>query len=455
MIQGISGPGGIGKSALWEHALNEVDVSSLGYLVIRIDGQDAQGGGLANAISRAIENAKIPESIWKNASKKMPKSTGSYFPALNQVLAVIDEIKAKSAIQATTEATRSGESLSADDFGRFFDAAITVGMSVNQMSPKTVEYFNFQKLREEPLLQNVISELLPLVSAIRTESPGFLNKLGIGGGYELRNAVRENAAERIAQAFFSDLTAILAGYQGSDFYKPKLKKVKGLERLLLIVDDFEFVRGTLDAFLIQGLLPRLRDARFKSLVAILGRDALASSHPEFDSKDYSANMLDQIHVERLSREELGRLLSRLGIDDKARKDQAWSDTEGYPYYVHQWVAESQQGGITAETLRRFNRRITLWLSEKQKKWLEPILFMDDVNIESLGKVLGKSSEAKAALDWFQSEASLRDPSTQRFKVREYVRVRLRQYLEISNPERFRELSSHSTQLDNDENALSA
>jgi hypothetical protein len=426
-IQGIAGPGGIGKSMLLDHALEKAALEGRGYLTLSFTGDAAQGG-LIQQLRRAIEST--PTTALKS------KPVGFYFAAVNRVMAIMEGLKR----DAMAEASKSDDKLDPNIVGEWIDAALSAGQALNDVSKVSADWVNFKELNKHAL---ALKKALPALVTLRNESPGILARLGLDGGSTLRNLIRENPAKALADALMADLSAIISGYRRADWAKPSHPRLPGVERLLLVVDDYEFVHESMGPFLAGELLPMLRVAEFETVLIVLGRDALASTQVEFDSKDFEKHQLSQIFVDRLSREDLDRLLVNNGFHDADNQARAWRDTEGYPYYVQLWMEETRSGSGSAEMARRFHRRTTRWMSQKQAGWLDVTLFMGDVNKESLRRMLDDSSEADAAFSWFEKEGSVRDSSSSTFRVREYLRTRLLTYLRNSDPTRYRVLEQRA------------
>lgn len=243
----------------------------------------------------------------------------------------------------------------------------------------------------------------------------------------------------------SDLSAILKKYRPADRKKAMHSKMAGIDRLLLIFDDYEKLQETLGEFLAVHLLRSLRSANFKSTVILLVRDRLEATHPEWD-QHVKPNMLPRIALAPLSRVEMDEMVASFGVHSLAEKDRAWRDTEGYPFYVQLWVEEAEAGGRSALMLTRFHDRITRWMSDSQRRWLEHALFLDVVNIRSLRGMLGNAAEAENAFRWFENDGSVRDIAAKSFRVREYLRSRLVDYLRVCDPDRCDELESRSRSI---------
>jgi hypothetical protein len=229
------------------------------------------------------------------------------------------------------------------------------------------------------------------------------------------------------------LSAILNKYREEDQIKVTHSKIKGIKRLLLILDDYEMLQEPLGEFLVGHLLPALRSANFQSLVLILGRDQLEATHPAWDHH-LKPNLLKRIELAPLSRCEMDQLVESYGVRAQDEKERAWRDTQGYPFYVQLWIEEAASGGRSAVMLQRFHDRTTRWMSEREKGWLQHALFLNEVNIRTLREMLGNEQEAAEAFRWFEREGSVRDTHGNAFRVREYLRSRLIDYLQVSDPD---------------------
>lgn len=287
-----------------------------------------------------------------------------------------------------------------------------------------------------------IGKALSSLEALKLSEMGLLEKLGLGSTAVRRNALKTNPLQEFAQAMVKDLTAILVGYEGKDFFAPKIAKVDSVDRLLLVVDDYEAVKISLERFFIDHLFPSLKAARFESTVVLIGRDRLADTSGGDLHHQLGGAMLPPIELRALARNELVELAKSQGISDEAELDRVWTDTEGYPFFVQLWLEEATFGGRSAMLLKRAYQRTTKWMSDEERRWLAYALTMEDVNIRQFRLALGDDTEAKRAQDWFEGDASIRDPHSQKFRVREYLRSRLLDYIEASDPDLHEELIRH-------------
>ncbi len=237
---------------------------------------------------------------------------------------------------------------------------------MNEGFPVTKKYIEARKFEK---YRPIIEETLPKLQSLRKES------LWLGGifpdfnGTALRNAVKENACRSLAEAMKADFSAILSRYQGDDWWKPRHRKIQGIDRLLIILDDFEALASSLATFLVEYLLPTLQTVDFETVMVILGRDQLFATHPGWD-QHLKSSLLESIILEPLSRQEMDQLVETHGVTEQEEKDRAWKDTQGYPYYVQLWIEETKSGGRSAVMLKRFYDRSTRWMSESEKPWLD-------------------------------------------------------------------------------------
>ena len=136
---------------------------------------------------------------------------------------------------------------------------------------------------------------------------------------------------------------------------------------------------------------------------------------------------------------MDRLVESYGVSAHDEMERAWNDTQGNPFYVQLWIEEASCGGRAAVMLKRLHDRTTRWMSQRERGWLQHALFLDEVNVRTLRAMIGNEEEAAEAFNWFQCEGSVRDTSASIFRVREYLRSRLIDYLRVSDPDRSEEL----------------
>jgi len=414
-IQSIEGPGGIGKTSLLEHVLGKINLSQRKYLTLSINGNELSKKWIFSAINHMIENAKC--------DAQLPKPMRSYFTNLASISAIHNELHAET--QAEAAKLKEGKP-DPDILEAAFNVATSLGKTINNLSQKSKEYINFEEVEKQ---KPNIESFLRASKTILKETPSLFERFGIGSRTTQRNAIRENALCPLAGALFKDLSAILSTYDKSENLKPSQSKVKEIDRLLIIIDDYETTKDTLEEFLLNNFFEHLKQATFETVVIILGRDDINNTHSSWD-QHFGKFMEPAIKINPLDRSQMDKLVDSLKAITTEDKDRAWNDTRGYPFLVKLWMEELQNGGRNGTSLMRFYKRTTRWMTEEQKKWLNYALLIRKINYESFNRALGNEAEAKRAWEWFKAEGSVRD---QDFNVNEYIRSRLEDYLKLDDP----------------------
>lgn len=422
IIQSIEGPGGSGKSALFQHVLDALDLKEQQYLTLKM---------IANNYDQRANLPHIVGSIISSASyaEMGARPPISLFP---QTLSAIKDFEN---ICAQAEAEIRGHDSDDEDacaklIGAF-QKAISIGKDINEISQWTKDKFDAHKIEHVP---EKLREIIPKIKAFGMESQSWLETLGIGNGSSRRNEIRKDFPALLARALVADLSAILVGYEEGDKLKPTLPSLQGASRLLLIIDDYESVQGILSSFISEKLGPLLQRSRFQSTVVIIGRDDLKNTGAGWD-KNLSKSIFPPIKVKALQREELCELLNTINITDPASQERAWQDTEGYPFAVNLWAEEYLEGCGTqsAVMLHRFYERTTYWMDDKQREILSRLVFLEKVNIDVLKVMLDGNGDPKAIFDWFKREASIRDTSSADYRVRPFIRSRIIAHLMNESP----------------------
>jgi hypothetical protein len=254
----------------------------------------------------------------------------THFPRVAQGTEAIETIKRQALAEYRTHDAEDQAMFAA--LSRLLDLAFEAGKRTNEMVPLTALYVNVKELERK---RKVLEERLLLLTGLCEETPGFFERLGFGGSTALRNAIKENACRPLADALLSDLCAILAGYRVEDRYTAPHLKIEGIDRLLLILDDYEKVQAAVGEFLVSYLLPALKTAPFESVVVILGRDQFAATHPAWD-QHLRPTQLKSMTLDPLPWRDMDALVESYGLHSAEGKERAWRDTHGYPFYVQLW-----------------------------------------------------------------------------------------------------------------------
>lgn len=424
-ILSIEGPGGIGKTSFFDHVLAQTDLDDRNYLVMRIGGNGESRHSARHAIHGLMSQA---------TGKHLPaKAVGAYFPSLTDALTAYDQFHRA----AIAEFENSGVTDTPGEMiSMALDVLVGLGKPINKLLPKTAEYVNVELVAEH---RESIQKALNSLATLKDSETGFLERLGMDSAATLRTALKHNALKVFSDRMFNDLTAILAGYESKDFFSPKLAKLPKVDRLLLVIDDYEAVKESLERFLVDHLFVSLKDARFETTAVLIGRDRLADTSHNDWQRQLGGALLEPISVRALERSEMDELCRANGVIDAAEQDRAWSDTAGYPFFVQLWLEETQAGGRTAMLLKRAYERTTKWMNGEQRRWLAHALVLDSVDVRQFRLILGDETEARRAFEWFQNDPSVRDPHSATFRVREYLRSRLLDYIKLSDPDQYDDL----------------
>lgn len=420
-VQSIEGPGGIGKTALFEHARARCELAPRKYLTMNIEGRETGSADAFGAVRALITSSR---------ADPLPKAAMSYFPMTAELLSTMDELRREAAAEAA-HLTEAGQE-HPERVMALFDALVALGRPLNAAFPKSKDYVNAEAIGEH---REDVKEALAGIKTLANETMPFLERLSIGNRTGRRNALRANALDALANALFSDLSALLNTYRGADILKPMSSKLASTDRLLLVIDDYEKVASSLGKFLVNHFIPLLKRAEFESTIVILGRDRLEATDDEWD-RHLKPLMQKPIRLAPLSREELEQLVRAHGVSDQAVIDRAWSDTQGYPFYVLLWAEEMADGGKSALMLRRFHERTVRWMTPQQRVWLRYATQLKTINVNTFQQVLNSEEDGRKAFEWFELEGSVRDTEGATFRVREYLRSRLADYDRITDPKRF-------------------
>ena|SRR6218665_254535 len=416
VILSVEGPGGVGKSTLIDHAEELVNYKEQGTLRIFIDGSE--------------EMSSLPDLVRKivHAAKLDTKATFSHenavFEETEKALIDFDDV-VKLESEKIVEAS--------DDQKRLIAKGIKIAL-VNGGS--ALLYAQDPSIKALGAALKAIDANVTEDNLIRfqDEVPGYMAKIGIGRLNE-RNAIRENAKRVFANALEKDLTTLISGYKKEDFFKFLGSSIEGCNRLTIILDDYEKIFLLSDDFFPNYFLRKLKEAEFKTVAIVSGRDDLTLTHTAWEHHLDRSLLRPCINVGPLSYEQA----EEIAKSEKVDPQELWSDTEGYPFYMQLWIDSRRRGGDSAVLLRKFYERTTKWMTEKQRSWLEYCLFIDNINVDSIASLVGSPEEADAILKWFEGEASIRATDTKTYTVRSFLRKRLIEYLEIKEPSKVESL----------------
>ncbi len=409
-VLGVSGYGGVGKSFLLNSVLNEKKLEGRDALVIKIDGGKKR---LLTDFMGFVDEKLAPKVVRFKGSN--PKD--DQFPETRKL--VSHQRKLAANVVAEVEASNLPKNVkNAAKILYRFNPLIS---KIPEVGPALSQLLELgEKFKVEEYAEPAI-ELLNSLKALKP-SHGFFGK-------KLHLSPLERLAisplETIAEAYETDVRARLVGYEGKKIFKFLHPKAKGINRLLLVIDDYESTSAVLGELLTDHLFPRFAQAPYPVLAIIAGRDDLRDADPEF-SKDLAPYVRDRITLEPFTKEEAILFLEQAGYGaEEAAK--LYEESNGYPFVLSLLSDfKANQGERPATFYQQFYERTTQWMTPQQKEWLLTLCYLSEVNNSSIKRMMPDASPA-LIMDWFRREASVRDVKSACFRVDPYIRKMLIQH----------------------------
>ncbi|RZG86454.1 ATP-binding protein [Acinetobacter venetianus] len=418
-IQSIEGIGGVGKSTLLEYAIPRDLLDHYNYLVLKVDGTSTKSKNIYEIVFDLISSAK--------SDALQNKEARQIFPNTMKVIAEFKYFQMEVFKQFNDK--NGDEKGSYEEIKNIVNSILNFGKGINKISPKTKDVVDVEEV-EGKIVE--IKEVLESLDIMKLETPNFLQKLTLfSKGIELRNSFRNNSIEPLKCALFQDLSAILI--EPIEKSKAAPMKIKGIDRLLLIVDDYEALYNYFGDFFFYFLKDELKDAKFQTVAIILGRDSLASTATEW--KQHLGRFLrNPIVLRGLEKHEVIELANIYDID----AEKLWEDTKGHPFYIDLWK-DAQNSKLSSTKLRQFYERTTKWLDSNQKKWLEKIVFLDVINIQTIEGMGFNADVVHEVFDWFSKEGSLRNTEDDAgaFEFIPFIRSHILSYIKIVDSQKYK------------------
>jgi hypothetical protein len=428
-IVGISGPGGVGKSFLLRHALEALEPELHGYLVLSAD---ASSPDTRHDFFGVVEGQLFRASLPPPADPRR-----DYFPHLRDVAQIHRAVVDK----ALTEVTRTGAPAAVQSAAALL---LGTGRILNKTHPQTQLIFPAANV-ESAEVESALDDAWKLLRGLRDlrESTTLFGPLRDLLGISRRNQIKRDLFGVTACEVRTDLSAALVGYEAKDaLLKTTQARVAGIDRLLLVLDDYEVLEGLLGDFLVGALVPELSTAPFRTVLIILGRDELESTHPGW-SQHCRRFLREQIRVAPFDEEGANALFAEAGIAP-SRWPGLFRATQGFPFLIHLALEEESATGADSVTfLRRFFDRTTRWMTEREREWFSRVCYLERVDEDSLRWMFPEESSRVIAQiqSWFEREPSIRDPAAPYFRVRPMVREKLLRFFAVRAPARHRELEA--------------
>lgn len=405
-IFGISGYGGIGKSYLLNQVLEDAKPFARGYLKITVDGADPSIlGNFMGLYDHKFAPRTVPNG----------KADYDYFPHARALAR--EHAKFAKEVEGAVK-----KSASPDDVKKAAGLIFRGGSVLNKVAPKTTEYLDFDSLQKEGVEKRVDEAIDLLYSLGVMDSTSWLpGPMKDALGITYREKVKTSLYRLSADEWVADLCAILNRYQRRDRFRLTHSPIEGLDRLLLVIDDFEILGKTVIDFVTTALIPALEEANFHSTVIILGRDALPDAHVSFQHH-LSHLVRDKIRLERFPDEVAQQMFREAGHPDSDIPT-LMNESQGYPFLVS-LLCEAKGGSVSF--YQQFYERTTRWMTPTEKAWVIPLCYLDRVTEATIQAML-PGVPASAVMEWFKHEASLRDPNAEWYVIAPYVRRTLKEY----------------------------
>jgi hypothetical protein len=420
-IVGVSGPGGVGKSFLLEHVLGGADLEARRILRLVADAASPE---LRGDFFGLIEGQLCRRSLLAPADPGR-----DHFPRVRRVAAqhreIVERAAAELSARGAPEVTKRA-ALSLLRGAHFLNTHLPrsrawVDVGGMNLAPEAVG-------TEVDAAWAALGKLDVLRPA--TPWPGPLRALA---GAAQKDRIKRELFNVAAEALVGDLAGTLAPARRSIGRRAD----PVARRLLLVLDDYEALSPVLGDFLVGALVPRLADAAFPSLLVISGRDDLEATHPGW-AQHAKRHLAEQIRLRPFGREDAMEMLAEGGVAED-RREKLWQLSEGFPFLLALAIEEEGfEGAGSALFLRKFFERTTRWMAPREREWFSRACYLEVVNEDTLARLF-PAEEVSAIQDWFEREASIRDPSAQLFRVRPLIRDKVLRYLELRSPSRHREL----------------
>lgn len=399
-IYGLSGYGGIGKSFLLRHVLDHIRPTNKGFLSIFLDGSvPSILGNLIGIYDHSLAPRTVPSG----------KQNYDYFPHARRL--ALEYAKLERAVNDEINKTTSADEVKAAAKWIFRGGSL-----LNKTVPKSKEYIDFealQKLGVDKRFEEAVyllGRLKPLDSS--SWLPGPVKDIA---GITYRERLKTDLYRLASDEWVADLCAILNRYRRTDRYKLTHSPIKGLDRLLLVIDDFEILGKTIIEFVTTALIPALEGANFHTTLIFVGRDDIADAHIAFQHH-LSHLVKDRLRLDKFTDKVALDMFLGAGYGQE-ELGQLMMESLGYPFLVN-LLCEAKGGSVSF--YQQFFERTTRWLGPTERGWVLPLCYLETITEESISHMLPGVS-ASAVIEWFKHEASLRDPNASWYVIAPYIR----------------------------------
>lgn len=405
-IYGLSGYGGIGKSFLLRHVLDSKRPAEKGFLTVSVDGSDTSILGDFMAI---YDRRLAPRSVPRG------KRDFDYFPHARRLAREHAKLT-----RAVNDAMKRADW--PDDVKEAAKWIFRGGSFLNKSIPKTKEFVDFDALKKQGLdvrfdeAVDLIASLRPLANSSLLPGP-VKDVFGVTYTERLKSDLFGLAADE----WIADLCAILNRYRRTDRFRLTHSPIKGLNRLLLVIDDFEILGKTIVAFVTSALIPALEQSNFHTKLIFVGRDDLSDANVSFQHH-LSHLIQEKLRLDTFPEDVARAMFMEAGYAE-AELPTLMQESLGYPFLV-KLLCEAKGGSVSF--YQQFYERTTRWIGPVEREWVLPLCYLDRITEASVACML-PSVPPTSVIEWFKHEASLRDPNEEWYVIAPYIRRTLIEY----------------------------
>ncbi|MCA9717193.1 MAG: AAA family ATPase [Myxococcales bacterium] len=392
-ICAITGPGGVGKSRLFREALTRELVAAGAYLMIELQGHRHR------RIQQLFEWFRV---ITATTREPLPR-TERCLRWHDELLARADELQ--------------WEDPDGEDVRGVVKKLISAGMAAGRGVGLRISALEIDESARH--LEAAVNLL---------KRPSGLRRFYDGPG--LRGFSR-SPTRALADALVADLEALLSGARAES------------SRLLLILDDFEWIDAGMGEFLHAVLVPRLGAAMFRSVVLLVSRDRIQNVRGGiWQQSETGADLAARsLALRPLTHDDVLEYCAGLGLSREVGEHVAL-ESQGYPWLVEMVAEEASTAGLPATAYQNFFTRTTRFMSDEQVTWFKAVAFLDIINEDTIPRVLPEA-DATRVYQWFINEPSIRDSDAPHYVVWPFIRYRILRLQWLRSPGQFRALHEAS------------
>jgi hypothetical protein len=134
-----------------------------------------------------------------------------------------------------------------------------------------------------------------------------------------------------------------------------------------------------------------------------------------EAHHFAANIKERIRLEPFSEKDaIGLLLDAGYTNEKALQINALCN--GFPFLLTSYAESCIQDALFYQ---RFFERTTRWMTENQKDWFLALCYLERVDQDTILSMI-PNANAIEIMDWFRNEASVRDNSSEYFRVKPFI-----------------------------------